>query len=458
MGSAVRTAVLVVAIVADVFGGLGALAALLFGVTIAGLSGGAAGGGATGGALLAVVGLAIGIGGTVLATRRPRVGGALLVLAALLGSAGTFAFALGSLLYLIAGGMAFFVTAAGPTQVAGESAALVAAPLTAATSRRPQVPGGKRTWAIVGALFVALLAALGGSALAQPAEQRPVRALLEALAKADDVALAELLAPELRSRTAARDAQAVLSYAFGQSELGFLNADWLRRLGPITGTTMRFENLTVTTIARTPTTAIVHVRGIFAPSNDNALMRLLLGGLRQPFDTDIMLSTTAGAWYVNTSIAPAAAASPLLPGGPSARIQTPSAPPPTPALRHLALGTYSAPSTSTLNDISGWRATLRDITVNVDESLLFEFDLTVGPTDGPWAGRDSRLELRSGVWLQVIGSRSTFYDGGKGPGATVRVALAFPPGLAGNQPYVLRVCGNLGYCWVPFSGPALGER
>jgi hypothetical protein len=457
MGSAVRTAVLVVAIVADVFGGLGALAALLFGMTIAGLSGGAAGGGATGGALLALVGLATGIGGTVLATRRPRIGGALLVLAALLGSAGTFAFALGSLLYLIAGGMAFFVTAAGPTQVAGESVALVAAPLTAATRRRPQVPGGRRTWAIVGALVVALVAVLGGSALAQPAEQRPVHALLEALAKADDVALADLLAPELRSRTAARDAQAVLSYAFGQSELGFLDADWLRRLGPITGTTMRFENLTVTTTARTPTTAIVHVRGIFAPSNDNALMRLLLGGLRQPFDTDIMLSTTAGAWYVNTSSAPAAAASPN-PAGPSARIQTPSAPPSTPALRHLALGTYSAPSTSTLNDIGGWRATLRDITVNVDESLLFEFDLTVGATDGPWAGRESRLELRSGVWLQVLGSKSTFYDGGKGPGATVRVALAFPPGVAGNQPYVLRICGNLGYCWAPLPGPALGER
>jgi hypothetical protein len=447
---------LVLAILADVFGGLGALTTLLFGMTLAGISGGFAGGGATGGALLALLALGIGIAGTVVATKRPRLGGAILVGAGIMGAAGTVAFALGSLLYLIAGGMAFFVKAAGPTPVAGESAALVAAPLNVAAPWRPQVPGGRRTWAIVGALVVAFVAVLGATALTQPAEQRPVRALLEALAKADDVALAELLAPELRSPTAARDAQAVLSFAFGQSELGFLDAEWLRRLGPITGTTMRFENLTVTTTARTPTTAIVHVRGIFAPSNDNALMRLVLGGLRQPFDTDIVLSTTAGTWYVSTSSAAAAASA--KPAGPSVQAQPPRVQPSTLAVRHLALGTYSAPSTSTLNDIGGWRMTLRDITVNVDESVLFEFDLTVGASDGPWAGRESRLELHNGVWLQVIGSRSTFYDGGKGPGATLRVALAFPPGVGGNQPYVLRICGNLGYCWAPLNGPALGER
>lgn len=459
MGNAVRTAVLVLAIVADVLGGLGALAALLFGVTIAGMSGGIAGGGATGGALLAFGALVIGIGGTVLATTRPRIAGAMLVVAAILGTAGSFAFALGSLLYVIAGGMAFFVKPTGVTSAAPATDARQAPSPLGASSRFPRmIASGGRMWVGAAAIVVALLAVAGGSALAQPAEQRPVRALLDALAKADDVALADLLAPDLRSRTAARDAEAVLSYALGGSEIGFVNADWLRRLGPLTGTTMRFENLTVSTTAKSPTAAIVHVRGIFSPTNENAVIRLLLGGLRQPFDADIALSNTAGAWYVSTSGAPPAVASSPTSTGDLVRAQTPTAQPSIATVRHLALGTYSAPPASTVVDIGGWRAMLRDITVNVDESLLFEFDLTVGTSDGPWAGRESRIELRNGVWLQVLGSKSTFYEGGKGPGATVRVALAFPPGLAGNQPYVIRICGNLGYCWAPLPGPALGER
>jgi hypothetical protein len=462
MGTPVRTAVLVLAILADVFGGLGALAALLFGMTIAGLSGGFAGGGATGGALLALLALGIGIAGTVVATKRPRLGGAILVGAGILGAAGTFAFALGSLLYLIAGGMAFFIRtseSSGAVLVSAKPMALREPGPTRAAGVWPSLAQRRRTWVIASGVVATLLAVVAGSALAQPAEQRPVRALFEALAKVDDLALADLLAPELRSRTAARDAEAVLSIALGRSEIGFLNTDWLRRLGPLTGTVMRFENLTMTTTTRSATAAVVHVRGTFAPTNENSVMQLLLGGLRQPFDADIVLNNTAGAWYVSAagSTAAAPSSSPRLP---AESVQAPTAPaqPSSPAVHHLALGTYSAPSTSTLTDIGGWRATLRDITVNVDESLLFEFDLTVGATDGPWAGRESRLELRSGVWLQVIGSKSTFYDGGKGSGATVRVALAFPPGLAGNQPYVLRICGNLGYCWAPLPGPLLGER
>src|SRR6185437_7372872 len=102
-GGSVRTAVLVLAILGDVFGGLGTLLAFVLGMTLVGLSSGAAGQGAANGAVLALVALVIGIVATALSNRHPRIAGALLLVAAVLGSAGTLSFLLGSVLYLIAG-------------------------------------------------------------------------------------------------------------------------------------------------------------------------------------------------------------------------------------------------------------------------------------------------------------------------------------------------------------------
>jgi hypothetical protein len=441
----------------DVFGGLGAVAAFLFSSTLLGLSGGVAGQGAASGAGLALLATVVGITGTVLVQRRTRTAGVLCLGAGLLGTTGTFAFLLASLLYVIAGGLAFFAPPLASASV-GASTPPAARRLH---MRLPVVALPRRSVAIAGALVLVLLATIGGSVLAQPAEQQPVRALLDGLQKSDDIALAKLLAPGLRAGKATADAQAVVAYALGRSEIGFLNADWLRRLGPTTGTKMVFEDLTVSTVSKSADTAVVHARGLFAPTNENALIRLLLQGLRQPFDADIALLRADGTWYVTNPVSATATPAPL--PQPAASVGPSSAAParsvvPTPlsAVRHLALGTYAV--SGTVTDINGWRLTLSDVTVNVDESLLFEFDLNVGTVDYAWAGRESRLDLRGGGSLGVVASRSVFYDGGKGPGTLVHVALAFPPGLAGNQPYVIRVCGNLGYCWQPVPGPALGER
>lgn len=452
-----RTAVLVLAILGDVFGGIGALAAFVFGATLVGLSGGTAGQGATNGAFLALLALAIGIGGTAVATRRPRLAGSLCLIAAVVGTLGTFAFALGSLLYIVAGVLAFFVK---PELGTPDVATFAVPPALGATAnahfRSRRTPGlprfSRRVWLPGAAVALLLTTVLTGSALAQPAEHRPIRTLLEGLQNADDVALASVLAPNLRAGNGVRDAETALILALGRSEIGFVNADWLRRLGPVTGTTMTFEHLTLTTTSKTDRAATVHIRGLFAPTNENPVLRLLLQGLRQTFDADIAVSSISGAWYVTSS---AVAVPPPAPLPPSSDARPATTPPSIP--RHLALGTYAAPPSASLMS-QGWRMTLRDVTVNVDESVLLEIDLTVGPVDGPWAARESRLELRSGQWLGVIGDRSRFYDGGKGPGAVVRVALAFPPGLAGDQPYVIRVCGNLGFCWPPMQGLPLGER
>jgi hypothetical protein len=448
-----RTSVLVLAILADVFGGLGIIAALLFGATLLRLSAGAAGQGAASGALLALLGLVVGIGGTALVPRRARLAGVLCLIAAVVGTLGTFAFGLGALLYVIGGGMAFFVRS--DSGVAAPSAPLPT-PAGRHSWHRPKVPRvQRRVWIPSAAAMVLAIGLLVGSSLAQSAEQRPVHALLEGLQKADDVALASVLAPRLRAGNAARDADIALGLALGASEISFVNADWLRRLGPVTGTRIGFERLTLTTTDKTESTATVHVRGLFVPTNENPLLQLLVQGMRQRFDANIAVARADGEWYAAGSPSAGAPSSAGRPATPTLAVRS-AAPSPF-VLRHLALGTYAVePSAAVLSQ--GWRLTLRDVTINLDESVVFDFELTVGPADGPWAARESRLELRSGQWLDVRAAGSTFYDGGRGPGAVVPVALAFPPGLAGEQPYVIRVCGNLGFCWPPLPGPPLGER
>lgn len=300
-----RTAVLVLAILGDVFGGIGTVLAFVFGAAVIEMSGGFAGRGAANGAVLALLALVIGIIGTALATRRPKIAGGLLVIAAILGTVGTNAFVLGSLLYLIGGAMAFFVKPLALSATTPVAASTTGSVGVFATAEEPTVVlhrfrplAARRMPLVVGAIAVVILALVAGSALAQPAEQKPVNALLSGLQRGDDVALANLLLPGLRANDAVADADAVLSNAFGRSQISFVSADWLRKWGPITGTKIAFENLTVTTASKGANAAVVHVRAIFAPTNDNPLINVIVQVLRQAFDADLPMASESGQWYV----------------------------------------------------------------------------------------------------------------------------------------------------------------
>jgi hypothetical protein len=402
--------------------------------------------------------LVLGIGATTVVGSRPRFGGVGLVAAALLGLAGTTAFALGALLYVIAAALA--VVGRGRSH----SVALVGAP-----SQLRTVPGrslaaipwrSRKLAAVAAVVALSFLTIIVAPRLTEPAEQRPVRAMLDALRKGDDLALADLLVPSARTTSAAVDSSAVLASALGQSDIAFLTADWLRTLGPATGSSLSFENLTIKTTQKDAATATVHVRGLFTPSNDNPIVRALLAGLRRTFDTDVRVASSDGRWFVVSRIVAPSIGAPLSgagAAGPGSTAMPPTTAPTATPIRHLALGTYDAPGSPAVS-AQGWRLQLVSTTIELDESLLLRFNLTVGPTDGPWAAREARIEMANGLWLGVRAAGSTFYEGGRGSGSIVPVALAFPPGLAGNQPYVIRVCGNLGFCWPAIDGPRLGER
>lgn len=469
-----RTAVLVLAIIGDVFGVFAVIAAFAFGSTLVGLSGGYAGSGATSGAGLAVLAVILGIGMTVVCQARPRLAGAGLATAAIVGVVGTWSYLPTTVLHLIAGTLALFAPA--QPRVLQASVATVPAEhsATALHRTRPRLRLSRRQVAVVAAAVI-VSGVVGSVALAVPAEQQPVRALLAAIAAGDDVALADLLAPSQRRGSATADASEALSAALGHSEIAFVTQDWLRTLGPASGTKVSFEELRLTTApsqANDGNTVVVHVRGIFSPHNDNGVLDALVKTLRRPFDADVALTRIDGRWYVtgsSSSLGGAAVGSPpapavLTPRVPSGTPSTTDVPPtPRPATSaprapaHLVSGSYPLATPITIT-ASGWALTLRSITIESDDSSLWRFDLLVGPQDGSWAGRESRLELASGTWLNVNPSKSTFYDGGRGSGSTVPVALAFSAGLAGNQPYVLRVCGNLGFCWPVIPGPPLPER
>lgn len=292
-----RTAVLVLAILGDVFGGIGALLALAFGASLVGLSGGVAGQGAAGGAMLALLALVIGIVGTALASRRPRVAGTLLVIAAILGLVGTFSFALGSLLYVIGGVMAFFVRPVSAVP-AGQTAPSPEVGVNSQPRRPRLLPRITRRTGAVAAVLVVVIAILGSLAAAQNAEQKPVKALIAAIVRGDDVALAALLDPALRSGNAGQDAERVLTLALGRSELSYINSAWLRRMGPVTGTTMAFENVSYATANPGGSSAAVHLRGLFSPSNENPIVNLLLQAFRGSFDADVAVANVSGGWYV----------------------------------------------------------------------------------------------------------------------------------------------------------------
>jgi len=479
-----KTAALVLAILASVFGALGAIIALLFGSFAETVSFGVGGTGIARSAAWAFAAVAIGIVGTVLVGRRPRVAAVVLIAAAVVGMLGTASFVVGSVLYGVAAGLAFFLKLVAPPtaigivlppsvgsrpgsadspgdpSVASETGGGGAEGPTAGRSAYGGPKPGRRSTllAVAATILVVAIVVLSG-VVGQASEQRPATALFEALQAGDDGALAALLPAAGRTGNTARDAQAALRAALGNSSLAFLTEDWLRSLGPATGTRMAFENLKTTTISKTDTGGVVRMTGVFSPSNPNPLINLALGVARVGFSADIQTVRAGSTWYLDASALPVAVTPTPTPVAVTST-RAPTAPPPptpSPAPKHLVVGTYAAPASATLT-AQGWRMTLRSVTVNLDESLVFAFELVVGPADGPWAGRESVLMRSDGVALPLRGNASTFYDGGKGAGAVIPVALAFKSGLAGGQPYEVRVCGNLGFCWPSMLGPVLPER
>lgn len=116
-------------------------------------------------------------------------------------------------------------------------------------------------------------------------------------------------------------------------------------------------------------------------------------------------------------------------------------------------GTYTVgrTTTSTAPGAVGWRTILKSVTVLSDGRMRFDMDVVVGSRDWSWAGRDSYLVLADGgVLLPVIG-QSVFYEGGRGPSATVQVVLVFPGATADLQPFTLNICGN-SLCYAPITG------
>jgi hypothetical protein len=415
-GIGLKTAALVLAILATVFGALGAIVALLFGAFAATISFGLGGTGIAQSATWAFAAVVIGIVGTVLVGRRPRIAGVILIGAAVVGMLGTASFVVGSLLYGIAAGLAFFLkpvalsapmgitppaSASSPPGLAGlpdRSVAAVmggggagASPADASWYRGPKL--GRRSTLLAGAAAILVTATVVTSVtVGQAAEQRPATALFDALQAGDDAALAQLLPAAVRTGNTTRDAQTALRAGLGNSNLAFLTEDWLRSLGPATGTKMAFENLKMTTVAKTDDGGTVRITGVFSPSNPNPLINYALQAARVGFSANIPTVRSGSSWYLAPGAASVASAPTPAPVA-VASTRAPTAPPPptsSPTPKHLVVGTYAAPPSATLTT-QGWRMTLRSVTVNLDESLVFAFELVVGPADGSWAGRESML-------------------------------------------------------------------
>jgi len=364
-----RTAALVLAILASVFGALGALLAVFFGSFLASISFGLGGTDIVRNALWAVAAVAIGVFGTVLLGRRPRVAAIILVAAAVLGILGTAAFVVGAVLYVMAAGLAFFARSEIPLAASGITAAVladtaafpagsvvqqgvtatlrdgaVAATPSRSLSRVPRLR--RRSTLVVAAATLLLIAVVVvGGVVAQAGEQRPATALFDALQKGDDAALAGLLPAAARSGNVTRDAQAALRLALGNSTLAFLTEDWLRSLGPATGTTMAFENLKTVTVSKSENSGVVRVSGVFAPTNPNPLINAALQIARVGFSTDVLTMREGSSWYLD--------AVPAVRPSPSASI--PPTPPSTPDRLRVTTG-------PTVSSVTAGGATLTWIT------------------------------------------------------------------------------------------------
>ena len=332
-----KTAALVLAILATVFGALGALLAFVFGSFAASIPAGLGGGTSISkNATWALVALVVGIVGTALVGRRPRVGAGMFVVAAVVGMIGTAAFALGALLYVIAAGLAFFVK---PIVAAAESSTAAAPALATAgvegrSSGRPRL-GRRSTMIALGAVVLVIAIVATTAIIGQASEQRPATALFDAIQQGDDAALAALLPSASRSGNATVDAQTALRTALGNSSLAFLTQDWLRSLGPTTGTTMAFENLKTTTVSKTDDKGVVRMTGIFAPSNPNPLVNALLQAARVGFQADVPTARDGSSWYLDARRVSLPPPTPTAGGGSTPKPPDPPTPTPSPTRAQL---------------------------------------------------------------------------------------------------------------------------
>jgi hypothetical protein len=328
-----KTATLVLAILANIFGALGAIIALLFGSLAASVSFGLGGTDIARNAAWALAAVALGIVGTVLIGRGPRVAAVLLVIAGVAGILGTASFVVGSVLYVIAAGLALFANSAAPAPrsvavgmtapaTAGSSPALTgssdlpvgavgnesdggaterpAASSAATAHRSPRL--GRRSTRIAGAAAVLVVAIVVVSTIVgQASEQRPATALFDALQAGDDAALAQLLPAGARTGNSSADAQTALRRALGNSVLSFVAEDWLRSFAPATGTKISFENLQTTTVSKTADSGVVRVTGVFSPSNPNPILNTAMQVARIGFTANIQTVRAGTSWYLASS-------------------------------------------------------------------------------------------------------------------------------------------------------------
>jgi hypothetical protein len=106
--------------------------------------------------------------------------------------------------------------------------------------------------------------------------------------------------------------------------------------------------------------------------------------------------------------------------------------------------------------IAGWRAALRNVTVREDGSIQMDFDVTVG-TELAWDAQTSYLQRSDGKRLATVQAQGVFHPGGA-RASVVKNSLVFPSGLAGYQPFTLKICALDNYCYYPeIIGPTLPE-
>jgi hypothetical protein len=122
----------------------------------------------------------------------------------------------------------------------------------------------------------------------------------------------------------------------------------------------------------------------------------------------------------------------------------------------LIPGNYPQSAAPVDSTIAGWRAALRTVTVREDGSIQMDFDVTVG-SELAWDAQTSYLQRSDGKRLANIQAQGVFHPG-SARGAIVKNSLVFPAGLAGYQPYTIKICALDNYCYYPeITGPPLPE-
>lgn len=328
------TAVLVLAIIADVLAVPAAIGAFAFGSFLANSTGGALGTNVLGGGILGLVAAAMGIGGTAVARRRPKLAAMLLGTAGVAGAIGTLAFLPATALYIVAALLALFaqpipalsltVTGSGSPAGASRTAAahLGSAPAASAASERiaarriPSIPPIGRRLGLAAGGITLVVALVGLATTARGDDELAVaRTLFAAIEKHDEVALAQVLPDSSRTTDIAGDAARALSVAFDGTGLSLLSTEWTGRIAQASGAEIRFERLTFASLGKNDERARVRATGTFAPRHENPLINAGLGLLKRPFQVDLALVKTPGGWRIDAPpVAFQASAPPSAPG------------------------------------------------------------------------------------------------------------------------------------------------